>query len=166
LKILRVSLLSSIYVYVSLFLEHEIDGETLAMMDNIEKIAKLVPKFKQQLLFLKEREKLFTVNDDHLNAVIDSSSFTTSNSSFSSPIKSLNNLSTNDDMNEQVSREALTEQDMNLSFPDEYIIPTLPNALLHDIETCALHKFAPHHGNRQILIDTIYHDLIEKYNLL
>ena len=151
---------------LSFFLEQEIDGETLAMMDSIEKLTTLFPKLKQQLLFLKEREKLFKVHDDHLIYSIDSSSATTINSSLSSPIESDINLFINDDMNDGVFGEAPIKQVVNLLFPDEYIIPTLPNALLQDIETGALHKFGPHHTNRQVVIDIITHDLINKYNLL
>jgi len=147
------------------------------MMDSIEKITTLFPKLKQQLLFLKEREKLFTINDNNSISSIDSSSGSPTNCNSSSgsptncnPSSSLVELpinsSTNDDTNEHVLNEAPAKQKMNLLFPDEYIIPTLPNSLLQDIETGALHKFGPHHTNRQILIDIITHDLIEKYQLL
>ena len=47
-----------------LILENEIDSETLEMMDNMDRVAKLIPKLKYQLLFLKEREKLFKSNDN------------------------------------------------------------------------------------------------------
>ena len=137
------------------------------MMDSIEKITTLFPKLKQQLLFLKEREKLFTINDNNSISSIDSSSGSPTNCNPSSSLVELPiNSSTNDDTNEHVLNEAPAKQKMNLLFPDEYIIPTLPNSLLQDIETGALHKFGPHHTNRQILIDIITHDLIEKYQLL
>ncbi|CAF1096533.1 unnamed protein product, partial [Didymodactylos carnosus] len=82
-----------------------------------------------------------------------------------SPLKSMNKLSTNDCMIDQMLGKATIKQETNLIFPDEHTIPVLPKALVQDIETCLLHKFGPHHTNRQILIDTITHDLIEKYNL-
>ncbi|CAF0944648.1 unnamed protein product [Didymodactylos carnosus] len=37
----------------------EIDGETLILMNDINKIKDLVPKYKHQLLFIREHEKLF-----------------------------------------------------------------------------------------------------------
>ncbi len=135
-------------------------------MDSIEKIATLFPKLKQQLLFLKERENLFKVDNDNLLSSINSSITTTNSNLSSSHLESVINLSTNDEMNDQILNEEPLKQEMDLFFPDEYIIPTLPNALLQDIEASALHKFAPHHTNRQVLIDTIVHDLIYKYKLL
>ncbi|CAF4144780.1 unnamed protein product, partial [Rotaria sordida] len=68
-------------------------------------------------------------------------------------------------MNDQILEKSSTKSEINLTFPDQYIIPTLPNALLEDIEAGAIHKFAPHHTNRQVLIDTIAHDLINNFNI-
>ncbi|CAF0965685.1 unnamed protein product [Didymodactylos carnosus] len=136
-------------------------------MDSIEKIATLFPELKHQLMFWKEREKLFQVFNDNSVSSIDSSPAIPINSSLpDSPLRSMNNLSTNDCMIDQMLGKATIKQETNLIFPDEYTIPVLPKALVQDIETCLLHKFGPHHTNRQILIDTITHDLIEKYNLL
>ena len=58
------------------------------------------------------------------------------------------------------------DADIYLPFPDEYKLPPLPDALIKDIENGNLEKFGPHCANRQILIDAIAYDLIEKYNLL
>jgi hypothetical protein len=157
----------SICRHLSFSLEHEVDGETLEMMDSIEKITMLFPKLKQQLLFLRQREKLFEVGDDNLVRSIDRSSITATSSSLSSTsIEAITDLSTNDDMNDQILEEAPNKQELNIFFPDDYIIPTLPDAVLQDIQTGALHKFGPHHTNRQVIIDTITYDLINKYNLL
>ncbi|CAF4187904.1 unnamed protein product, partial [Rotaria sordida] len=113
-----------------------------------------------------ECEKLFTANDDNSIPSIDSSSVNSTNFNLSSsPIELRINSSTNDDTNDHVLNEVPVKQGINLFFLDEYIIPTLPNSLFPDIETGALHKFGPHHTNRQILIDIIIHDLVEKYHL-
>ncbi len=40
-------------------LENEVDRKTLFLMDSIDKITTIIPKLKNQLLFLKEREELF-----------------------------------------------------------------------------------------------------------
>ena len=69
-------------------------------------------------------------------------------------------------MNDETLEKSSTKQEVNSTFPDQYIIPILPNALLEDIEMGAIHKFAPHHTNRQILVDIITYDLINNYNLL
>ena len=135
-------------------------------MNSIDKITTLFPKLKQQLLFLKEREKLFEVDENNLLSSIDSLSITPTNSNLHCSIESAIELSTNGDMNDQLLQEVPIEQEMNVFFPNEYIIPTLPNSSLQDIETGALHKFGPHHTDRQVLVDTITYDLINKYSLL
>jgi hypothetical protein len=42
-----------------------VDGPTLKLMNSVERISLLIPKFKQQLIFLEEREKLFKQVDDY-----------------------------------------------------------------------------------------------------
>jgi len=144
-----------------------VDGETLEMMDNIDKVAKVIPKLKYQLLFLKEREKLFKPNDNKSISNNDSSSgISTDCNVFSSPNNVINNALSNEGANDQILEETSVKENINSVFPDEYIIPQLPQSLLQDIEAGALHKFGPHHANRQVLIDTITYDLINKYNLL
>lgn len=135
-------------------------------MDSIEKLSTILPKLKHQLLFLNEREKLFKVNDENSTPRADSSISITNSDQPSYPIDSVNSLSANDNMNHQELEESVIDKNMKLFFSDEYLIPTLPHQLVEDIEAGALHKFAPHHTNRQILIDIISHDLINKYNLL
>ncbi|CAF4178244.1 unnamed protein product [Rotaria magnacalcarata] len=125
----------------------------------------IFPKLKQKLLFLREQEKLFKNKDDNSTAIIDPSPSSTSNSSISYNLESKINSSTNHSMNDPMLEKVSTKREINLSFPDEYINPTLPNTLLEDIDAGAIHKFAPHHTNRQILIYTIAHDLIKNFNL-
>lgn len=147
-------------------LENEIDGETRAMMDNMEKIKSIFPKLKQQLLFLKEREKLFKINDDKSNPSADSF-IEIINGDFSfNNIQSTIDISTDDNVNNQPCDVPPVEQRLQPKFPDEYIIPTLPRSLIQDIEAGDMSKFGPHHANRQIIIDTIAHDLINTYCLL
>ncbi|CAM4851376.1 unnamed protein product, partial [Rotaria magnacalcarata] len=133
-------------IIISRFKELEIDGETLALMDSIDKATTLFPKLKQQLLFLSEREKLLKVQKTDLISSIDSSSITSTNfSSSSSSIKPAANCSTDDYMDDRVFEESLVKQKSNILFPIEYIIPALPDSLLQDIEAGALDKFGPHH---------------------
>ncbi|CAF5051827.1 unnamed protein product, partial [Rotaria magnacalcarata] len=112
-----------------LCLELEIDGETLALMDSIDKATTLFPN------------------------------------SSSSSIKPAANCSTDDYMDDRVFEESSVKQKSNILFPIEYIIPALPDSLLQDIEAGALHKFGPHHTNRQVLVDIVTHDLINQYDL-
>ncbi|CAF4634726.1 unnamed protein product, partial [Rotaria magnacalcarata] len=50
-------------------------------------------------------------------------------------------------------------------FQDDCKIPSLPDAVIKDIEQGKLEKFGPHCANRQILIDAIVYDLLDNYNL-
>ncbi|CAF1576979.1 unnamed protein product, partial [Adineta steineri] len=149
--------------------ENEIDGETLEMMDSIDKVAKLIPKLKYQLLFLKEREKLFkSINNESL-LNNDSSSVISKDLNFSSLSSSSDNntmnTSSNTDIHDQTLDEVSVKEYINSIFPSEYVIPQLPPSLLQDIEAGALHKFGSHHANRQVHIDAITYDLINTYNL-
>jgi hypothetical protein len=58
------------------------------------------------------------------------------------------------------------EVHVNTVFPEEYIVPTLPQSLMKDIENGLIQKFGPHCSNRQVLIDAVCHDLCSKFNLL
>ena len=57
-------------------------------------------------------------------------------------------------------------EDVDELFSRGYVIPSLPQALIKDVEQGILHKFGPHCSNRQILIEAVAFDLIDKYNLL
>ncbi|CAF3714257.1 unnamed protein product, partial [Rotaria sp. Silwood1] len=147
-------------------IKNEVDGETRAMMDSIEKTTTLFPKLKQQLLFLKEREKLFKgLNDSTISSLDSSSINSTHSSSIYSGFEPIINLFTSGSMNDQVFEKSMIKEQSNSFFPDVYTVPTLPSSLLQDIESGALHKFGPHHTSRQILIDIIKHDLINRHNL-
>lgn len=156
-----------IHIYV---LENEIDGPTLEMMNSIDKITSLIPKFKQQLLFLNEREKLFIKSNDNLSSSstnLNSSSLSSSSSS-SSLSESVSDGSTHESKNNVTSEydQSLMVPEKSVLFPDKYVIPPLPNGLLKDIQDGALNKFGPHYSNRQILIEAIANDLINKYKML
>ena len=138
----------------------------LKVMNSIERISPLIPKYKQQLRFLEEREKLFNQNlrentstDSQMstNASVDSSSSSpvdlqTTNQSLVVPVRSRDT--------------SVVDIDQGLHFPDIYTIPPLPNELTKDIEAGILRNFGPHFHGRQILIDTVAYDLIQNYNLL
>lgn len=162
--------------YFHLSLEYDVDGKTLEMMNNVERISVVIPKFKQQLIFLEEREKLFkTMNDCSTES--SNTSFRTSTNpepisivSLDSQASSLESKSTPDTLpkpsiNKSSSSPSVREKPYE-DFPKEYEIPTLPNAVLNDIAKGDLKNFGPHCANRQILIDAVAFDLIDKFNLL
>ncbi|CAF3813633.1 unnamed protein product [Rotaria sp. Silwood1] len=177
--------------------KYDIDGKTLKMMNSVERISPLIPKFKQQLIFLEEREKLFKKIDDYsvqfdgsfsnassnvqTSSVVSIDSLSSSMISIdsqSSSMVSINSQSlsfvpapTNGCLSNQRMENSRSDQygvdaDIFIPFPDNYKIPPLPNALIKDIENGIVEKFGPHCANRQILIDAVAYDLIEKYNLL
>jgi hypothetical protein len=174
--------------YFYLFLEYDIDGKTLEMMSTVERISIVIPKFKQQLIFLEEREKLFKkINDcsiefSNSSFIIatnsQSSSIAPPNSQSSSIVPSNSQPSSIIPPNSQalslesrsipdaLPKPSVIEEKVYESFPNDYVIPTLPNVLLNDIAKGDLKNFGPHCANRQILIDAIAYDLIDKFNLL
>ncbi|CAF1462705.1 unnamed protein product, partial [Didymodactylos carnosus] len=84
---------------------------------------------KTSAVVLERREKLFQVYNDNSISSIDSSPAIPINSSLpDSPLKSMNNLSTNDCMIDQMLGKATITQETNLIFPDEYKIPVLPKS--------------------------------------
>jgi hypothetical protein len=94
---------------------------------------------------------------------VKSSSPSTLSSSISNELTSLVQVASNDDAT--LDRSCVEEKDSD-QFPDKYIIPSLPNSLIKDIEDGHLKKFSPHFSNRQISVDIIAHDLINKHKLL
>jgi len=183
--------------YSYFFLAHDIDGKTLEMMSTVERISVVIPKFKQQLIFLEEREKLlkkisdcsteFSNSSFIIGTNSQSSSIVPPNSQPSSVISSntqsssiippnsqalsLESRSTPDvlpkpSLDHSSSEPSVIEEKIYEPFPNDYVIPTLPNALLNDITKGDLKGFAPHCSNRQILIDAIAYDILDKFNLL
>lgn len=146
-------------------------------MSTVERISVVIPKFKQQLIFLEEREKLFKKISDCPSAFSNSSSIVSPNSQSSSIIPSnpqalsLESRSTPDvlpkpSIDQLSSEPCVIEKEIYEPFPNDYLIPTLPKTLVNDITKGDLKNFGPHCANRQILIDVIAYDLIDKFNLL
>ncbi|CAF1501583.1 unnamed protein product [Adineta ricciae] len=159
--------------------KHDVDGAMLKMLNSVERISSIIPKLKQQLIFLEEREKLFQQINDNSNASsISKTSQSISTSSQITPIASTNpitsastfmtttiNLSLTSDDN-SISHRSFRDPDALSPLSDDYQVPPLPNVLTKDIEAGILTNFRPHCQGRQILVDAVVHDLIENYNLL
>ncbi|CAF0980148.1 unnamed protein product [Didymodactylos carnosus] len=138
----------------------ETDEETLILMNDINKIKDLVPKYKHQLLFICEHEKLFKtvvlgISGRHNEAV------TTMN------------------MDEHVSNEPLCDRNvpssstenippsksMQKKFPETYEVPDLPENIQNFIDKGQLEGFANHCGHRHVLTDIVFHDLTTNFGL-
>ncbi|CAF1628145.1 unnamed protein product [Rotaria magnacalcarata] len=167
-------------------LEYDIDGKTFKILNSIERLSPLIPKFKQQLIFLEEHQKLFKKTDDRSVRYDDSLSSVTPNCETPSDVlqnsqessmvymnssaSSIVLVSTNDCVpNEFMHSSRFNQSNVGVAiskpFQDDYKIPSLPNAVIKDIEQDKLEKFGPHCANRQILIDAIVYDLLDNYNL-
>ena len=172
-----VFILSSLY----LFLEEDIDGETLWLVSTLDSVKTFFPKSKEQLLFLREREKLFAadpkVDDINENEIHGGSSIVTLHPispPSSAPIspslmthileKPIDQSSIHDITTDQ-SSDSIMDVETKARLPYEYLIPSLLLSLLKDIGRGDLSKFNNHHRNRQILMDTLFFDLTTKYNL-
>lgn len=129
-------------------------------MDTVEKIATVLPTLKYQLIFLKEREAVMSKAADTSMGSMDASP--TPSSAAITTTGSAQSMSNDDPAADQ----SLVAEKDNDHFPATYAIPPLPNSLLKDIEDGSLNKFGPHFSNRQVLIETIAHDLIDNYKLL
>ncbi|CAF4322220.1 unnamed protein product, partial [Adineta steineri] len=133
---------------------HDVDGLMLKMLNNVERISQLIPKLKQQLIFLEEREKIFRKVEDgsisydgslfNISTIPKTPIFTLPNPQ-TSPAISLNskspssiylsnaNWSSTMTMENSTTDEFLTAAGVPSSFPDVYEVPVLPKALLKDI---------------------------------
>ncbi|CAF1319352.1 unnamed protein product [Adineta steineri] len=132
-------------VTISIYrLEYDVDGSTLKLMNNVERISIIIPKFKQKLLFLEEREKLFqtdvtlteldgsstsitTTQSSSIITIPRSSSFSTSTSQSSSfntnTSQSFTATATNSPIsifNSESSTDCLSKSPTNIFTPDRY----------------------------------------------
>ena len=163
------------------FLDQEVDGETLWLMSTLDSIKSFFPKYKQQLLFLREREKLFAgdpeMNDNKENEVLEKCSVVTpdpvippKNTSVVSSVTTNPQEATIDEssiheITIERTPDPISDFRPKTVLPDEYPIPSLPLSLLNDIDRGDLSKFNNHCRNRQILIDAVFFDLTTGYNL-
>ena len=155
-----VFILSSLY----LFLEEEIDGETLWLMSTLDSAKTFFPKYKQQLLFLREREKLFAADpkmDENNESEGHGGSSIVTPDPISPPsstpiIPSLMidireepiDQSSIHDITTDQSSDSIMDVETKARLPDEYSIPSLPLSFLKDIDCGDLSKFNNHCRNR------------------
>ncbi|CAF1262294.1 unnamed protein product [Adineta ricciae] len=136
----------------------------LKMLNSVERISPIIPKLKQQLVFLEEREKLFRQINGNSIANDDSFSNTSSIPKTPSSISTSSQITPSASTNPTTINSLLTSVDNSVSHRS--VIPPLPNVLTKDIEAGVLSNFRPHCQGRQILVDAVVHDLVENYNLL
>lgn len=159
----------------------------LKLLNSIDRVKELIPNLRQQLNYLEEHEKLFhksnvdlTLSYDSLSnksaipkpAGVSSTNFQSSSVLYIDSTVSDSNQAPHANLISTISVDSskldqtIATTNVALSFPDEYQVPLLPKALMKDIDAGILSGFRPHFQGRQILIDTVVHDLMENYNLL
>jgi hypothetical protein len=163
------------FYIVSFVLEEQVDGETLFYMNDMDLLKPFKLSYKNQIMFLKEREKLFssktieekpksssTSNDVTLSIIAEGESecenevIEFENELNQSSLNRTSSITT-------VSAKYLEEEK---SIPNPYLLPTLPNQVNDAITLKQMDKFEKLCNFRSIVIDTVYHDLKTKYNLM
>jgi len=140
-------------------------------MNSVDRLKPFNLSYKHQLIFLNEREKLFLSNENQEKPI-----------TLSTPDDSMllviadkedeqqedENDTTQSSVNSSVISTKITTQDTpkELSFPDEYLLPVLPNQVNDAISLKQMDKFEKLCNFRSIIIDAVFHDLKNKYNLL
>ena len=148
--------------------EEEVDGETLFYMNDLNLLKPFKLSYKNQIIFLKEREKLFssktnekptslsTPNDTAL-LIIDENQQDDEheNQSAEAPI----NVSSIETI---ITTENLTEK----SLSDPCLLPVLPSQVNDAINLKQMGKFEKLCNFRSIIIDAVFHDLKTNYGLM
>ena len=150
-----------------LILEEEVDGETLFYMNELNLLKPFKLSYKNQIIFLKEREKLSSSN--------------TNEKSISSSAPNDTRLliiyeNQQDDEHETQSTEAsinvssiettiTTEHLTEKSIPDPYLLPVLPSQVNDPINLKRMEKFEKLCSFRSIAIGAVFHDLKTTYGL-
>jgi hypothetical protein len=157
-------------------------------MNDVESVKSLVPKYKQQLIFLRERKKVFdvasSIDENKENKTIEEC--TTHATEFSFPrdytplaSSTLNSTHTSSSYTEETSvdepksleipiiitPDITSDSSQRPSLPADYSLPSLPPSLSKDIDNGAIEKFNAHCKNRQILIDGLFYDLTINHNI-
>ena len=176
-----------ILFFLSRFEEQEVDGETLWLMNNVDGIKSIFHKYKQQLLFLRERERLFDVpstnTDNKENETVVQDPIPSSNCAVnaigiavaaSTPKKPKSSYDVHASHPDETltleipplrSPTVMPDCSSKIPLPDTYRLNSLPSSLLNDIDSGDLSKFNSHCKNRQVLIDAIFYDLTTNYNI-
>lgn len=148
------------------------DGGTLFYMNDINLLKPFKLSYKHQIIFLKEREKLFLLKTNQEKEKSASSS-----TSDNSPLLIIDeNVSETLEIEnesrhspESLSSNTTTTETKSLEekpFPDPYILPSLPSQVNDAINLKKIDKFEKLCNFLSIVIDTVFHDLKTNYNLL
>ncbi|CAF1395926.1 unnamed protein product [Rotaria sordida] len=152
------------------FQKEQIDGETLFYMNDFDLLKPFKLSYKNQLLFLTEREKLFltktikesptsssTTHETTANVVNDIVQETSENNDVVQLSADLTAVTPPISTNSSISVKLL---------PDPYVVPDLPDQVKHAITNKEMEKFEKLCNFRSIVIDAIFYDLKTNYDLI
>jgi hypothetical protein len=153
----------------------------------VDGIKSIFPKYKQQLSFLGERERLFDVSsaitDNKENETVAQDPIPSSNCAVnpigiavapSTPKKIPSSYDVHDSHPDETltqviplhrSPNVMRDCSSKIPLPDTYRLSSFPSSLLNDIDSGDLSEFNSHCKNRQVLIDAIFYDLTTNFNI-
>ncbi|CAF2266696.1 unnamed protein product [Rotaria magnacalcarata] len=140
-------------------------------MNNLDLLKPFKLSYKNQVMFLKEREKIFlsTANEkisisprspnDARPLIIDE----TQQNKDKSDTQLADTLLNSSIVSTTISRKYLL---IDKPLPDPYSLPTLPDQISVAINSNQMEKFEKLCNFRSIIIDAVFHDLRKNYNLM
>lgn len=179
-----VHLLSPTNCFLCIILEEDIDGQTLALLQQSD-ICEIFPRIKDRVKFIDYRTKLISSSKDQ-NLIINTIATNTSNSVLST-IQSGNEIQENADLNSSSSITNITngvaqENDLNSTSNPQPLVdnemnvkprlstyyegPQLTDRMKQYIEQYNWSKFNAHTKMRSELLSMLYDDVTKTYNLL
>lgn len=140
-------------------------------MNNLDLLKPFKLSYKNQVMFLKEREKIFLSNanekisisppspNDARPLIIDE----TQQNKDKADTQLADTLLNSSIVSTTISRKYLL---IDKPLPDPYSLPTLPDQISVAINSNQMEKFEKLCNFRSIIIDAVFHDLKKNYNLM
>ena len=151
------------------------DGETLQYMNSLDLLKPFKLSYKNQIVFLKEREKLFSSKPNPEQTSLSSSPTESSRlvideapEVITEDVTENENESPDDTVLESsTTTTTLSDNSVNEKpLPNPYILPNLPDPVLSAMQSKQMEKFQKLCNFRSIILDAVYYDLKNNYNLL
>ena len=147
------------------------DEETLLYMNSLNLLKPFKLSYKNQIVFLKEREKLFSSKPNPEQPSLSSSPTESSRLVIDEApeVVTENENESPDDTVLESSTTTTTLSDNSVNekpLPNPYILPNLPDPVLNAMQSKQMEKFEKLCNFRSIILDAVYYDLKNNYNLL
>ncbi|CAF3867891.1 unnamed protein product [Rotaria sp. Silwood1] len=152
------------------FQKKQIDGDTLFYMNDFDLLKPFTLSYKNQILFLKEREKLFLTKTTRENLTSSSPQHQVTATVVDDSVQKTSEHNDAVQLSTDVTA-IIPPITTNCStsvklLPDPYVLPDLPNQVKNAINHKEMEKFDKLCNFRSIVIDAIFYDLKRNYNLI